>query len=370
MTPLRRCAGGVDRAAAACMPTGLPHCASLNTASISCGRLCFPAGACASGALPAPKRGSRRAAGAGAGGMGCRSLELPLSVRLPLLLLMCLPGGFSPLSLPHTRHLTKPDPSQMHDQQWQPHPDGAAAGAPAALPELPLEAVEGGYLAVLHACLLGELRLEPLVVGLSDGYELCRCELAGAGGERVGGLGSAGQLCRDFLALAGRWVLHLGAVKCVQRRPWDRRVAPGRSCMLQPHTCPPPLNRLIESDAAALAGRPAKWVPPDKFQRVTRSECRDQLAGTGAGLGRCLWVGCAICAMHSDWKCISCRPRAGQVSALCIVLAHPPGLHWPPAPLPPCRVLAAPRRRAAVQGGGDEAPAHTYLRRPHQADRE
>jgi hypothetical protein len=40
--------------------------------------------------------------------------------------------------------------------------------------ELALEQVEGRYLAALQAALLGELRVEPLVVGLSDAYELCR----------------------------------------------------------------------------------------------------------------------------------------------------------------------------------------------------
>ena len=32
------------------------------------------------------------------------------------------------------------------------------------------------------------------------------------------------------------------------------------------------VRRLIESDAAALAGQTTTWVPPDKFERVTRSE--------------------------------------------------------------------------------------------------
>lgn len=81
--------------------------------------------------------------------------------------------------------------AQMHDQpgRWT----GSA--------ELPVEQVEGAYLEAAGGALLGELRMEPLVLGLSDAYELCR---------------------------------------------------------------------LIESDAAALAGRPAHWVPPDRFQRVTR----------------------------------------------------------------------------------------------------
>jgi len=56
--------------------------------------------------------------------------------------------------------------SQMHDQQQQ----WSAGG------ELPLSAVEGPYLAAAHAALLGELRFEPLVLGLSDAYELCRCD--------------------------------------------------------------------------------------------------------------------------------------------------------------------------------------------------
>lgn len=29
----------------------------------------------------------------------------------------------------------------------------------------------------------------------------------------------------------------------------------------------------MESDAASLAGQPCQWVPPDKFERITRSEC-------------------------------------------------------------------------------------------------
>ena len=33
-----------------------------------------------------------------------------------------------------------------------------------------------------------------------------------------------------------------------------------------------PVCRLIESDAEALAGQTTTWVPPDKFERVTRSE--------------------------------------------------------------------------------------------------
>jgi hypothetical protein len=86
----------------------------------------------------------------------------------------------------------------MYDRQhlWQ-GPGGAVTS------ELRLEGVEGAYFEAAQAAVLGELRLEPLVVGLSDAYELCR---------------------------------------------------------------------LVESDAAALAGQHGKWVPPDKFQRVTRSE--------------------------------------------------------------------------------------------------
>lgn len=62
----------------------------------------------------------------------------------------------------------------MHDQ-WP----ACCAAAPAqqqegSTSELPLESVDGCYLAALHSSLLGELRLEQLVVGLSDGYELCR----------------------------------------------------------------------------------------------------------------------------------------------------------------------------------------------------
>ena len=94
----------------------------------------------------------------------------------------------------------------MHDQQWQAHP-GASGGGQAELAELPLEAVEGGYLAALHACLLGELRLEPLVVGLSDGYELCRCGDGCLGG--LSGQGSWAGACICY-ALLATWVLHLG----------------------------------------------------------------------------------------------------------------------------------------------------------------
>ncbi len=34
--------------------------------------------------------------------------------------------------------------------------------------------VDGAYLACLEGCLLGEGRLDPLLVGLSDAYELLR----------------------------------------------------------------------------------------------------------------------------------------------------------------------------------------------------
>lgn len=61
----------------------------------------------------------------------------------------------------------------MHDQHLQ-----AAAGGGEALP---LEAVDGGYLGAAHAALLGGLALEPLLVGLSDAYELARWA-AGVGG--------------------------------------------------------------------------------------------------------------------------------------------------------------------------------------------
>lgn len=44
----------------------------------------------------------------------------------------------------------------------------------AAEPPPPLQ-VEGPYLAAAQGALLGELRMEPLVLGLSDAYELCRC---------------------------------------------------------------------------------------------------------------------------------------------------------------------------------------------------
>jgi hypothetical protein len=76
--------------------------------------------------------------------------------------------------------------AQMHDQQ-----------------QLDVPTADGTYLEAAQSALLGELRFEPLLVGLSDAYELCRT---------------------------------------------------------------------IESDAAALSGRPTKWVPPDSFYRKTRSE--------------------------------------------------------------------------------------------------
>lgn len=37
-----------------------------------------------------------------------------------------------------------------------------------------VEAAEACYLEALRACLLGGLTMEPLLLGLSDGYELCR----------------------------------------------------------------------------------------------------------------------------------------------------------------------------------------------------
>ena len=68
----------------------------------------------------------------------------------------------------------------MHDQQWLAVQQACSSGAQVgpreggSSGELPLESVDGAYLAALHSSLLGELRLEPLVVGLSDAYELCR----------------------------------------------------------------------------------------------------------------------------------------------------------------------------------------------------
>jgi hypothetical protein len=44
-------------------------------------------------------------------------------------------------------------------------------------------------------------------------------------------------------------------------------------------------RRLVKSDAAALAGQPCQWMPPDKFQRVTRSEC--MLGARGIVTGSC-----------------------------------------------------------------------------------
>ena len=124
--------------------------------------------------------------------------------------------------------------------------------------EVPLEAVGAPYLAAAHGALLGELRLDPLLVGLSDGYELCR-----RGG-------------------AGR------AAAAAALPPTER----GCCQLLLPPACRPPVarppptcRRLVECDAAALAGRPAKWVPPDRFQRVTRSASWGLLLR--AGCGRC-----------------------------------------------------------------------------------
>ena len=97
----------------------------------------------------------------------------------------------------------------MYDQQWQ--------GCPAAAPdqqqeggELPLEAVAGCYLAALHSCLLGELRLEPLVVGLSDGYELCRQVILAVGFRACWGNSVAGGGC------LWRWV-QAGEPASIQR---------------------------------------------------------------------------------------------------------------------------------------------------------
>ena len=73
--------------------------------------------------------------------------------------------------------LPRPVP-QMHDQQLLRQGAQPCGNAPGQRggdePAMAQDAVESRYLAALQSCLLGDLRLEPLVVGLSDGYELCR----------------------------------------------------------------------------------------------------------------------------------------------------------------------------------------------------
>lgn len=137
---------------------------------------------------------------------------------------------------------------------------------------MPLEAVEGSYLAAAHGALLGGLAMEPLVVGLSDGYELCRWVVVvvgvvvGGWGGKGGWKAEAGQIEGGH---GGREGVKTGAevqLLCFEHKHSSRHLETLLTSL--PST---PL-RLIESDAAALAGRPATWVPPDRFQRVTRSE--------------------------------------------------------------------------------------------------
>ena len=84
------------------------------------------------------------------GGRGTRTARAPglgfSQVEISLALVVALPRA----------------PLQMHDQ-----PEWRCSG-------LELATVDGAYLAAAEAALLGELRLEPLVMGLSDAYELCR----------------------------------------------------------------------------------------------------------------------------------------------------------------------------------------------------
>ena len=135
---------------------------------------------------------------------------------------------------------------QMHDEQrW--------VGG-----ELALCAVRVEYLSAAQGALLGALRLEPLLVGLSDGYELCRRVQGWQSGGGGGGGGGCGGRAGRYFAGRQRVGLEGGDRHGAQRDAW------GRAC-----------RRLVESDAAALAGKSARWVPPDRFQRVTRSErCR------------------------------------------------------------------------------------------------
>lgn len=119
-----------------------------------------------------------------------------------------------------------------------------------------MEAADACYLDALRACLLGGLTMGPLLLGLSDGYELCRW--AGWEAADVAGMTAAVRDCGAgsgcCQGIAGSW-LHL-----------HRAV---------PTWCPPRtlVCRLVQMDAAALAGQHAKWEAPDKFERVTRSEC-------------------------------------------------------------------------------------------------
>lgn len=78
------------------------------------------------------------------------------------------PALRSPPTPPHSCGLLL---IQMHDMQQR----GGSGGT------LPLDQVEGSYLAAAQGALLGELRLEPLVMGLSDAYEQCRWGRAGLG---------------------------------------------------------------------------------------------------------------------------------------------------------------------------------------------
>ena len=88
--------------------------------------------------------------------------------------------------------------AQMYDRQAAAAAAAGQLGSPPAghrsggsgVRELALEEVDGSYVAALQAALLGELRVEPLVVGLSDAYELCRQAAACCGcgcGCRAGG---------------------------------------------------------------------------------------------------------------------------------------------------------------------------------------
>ena len=169
-----------------------------------------------------------------------------------------------------------PAPTQMHDQRLPAH-------AHAAGEALAVEAVEGGYLGAAHAALLGGLALEPLLVGLSDAYELARW--VGAG-----------------------WLG--GSVKDVGSPAGVRGGATRQACqLLNPPYLPTPAHqrtharRLVESDAAALAGGAATWVPPSKFTRVTRSAWVAGVgvvlcAGWGFGVREAAGQGPLLLCMH------------------------------------------------------------------------
>ena len=102
-----------------------------------------------------------------------------------------------------------PAPTQMHDQRL---PAQAAAGAQGEA--LAVEAVEGGYLGAAHAALLGGLALEPLLVGLSDAYELARW----VGGRSTRTLGIATRTqCGPLLA-----PLHTLCRRCASACSHDR----------------------------------------------------------------------------------------------------------------------------------------------------